>query len=354
MEEIVRRREQIERAGLGWSVVESVPVHEDIRQAKGDAERYLANYGETLRNLARCGIRVVCYNFMPLLDWTRTQLGVKLADGAETSRFDAVDCALFDLHILKRAGAQKTIPSDIFQRAEARCGTMSPEDCAALSRTILMGLPGTVDDLTLDEFRAQLHDYAGVDSTRLRENHARFLRELTPIAEKCGIALAIHPDDPPFPILGLPRIASTGDDLAKILAAVDSPSNGITFCTGSLGANALNDIPALFRQVGARVHFIHLRNVQREVDGSFFEAEHLEGSVDMPAVMQAILEESERRASHGDFMPIPFRPDHGHRMLGDLEQGFYPGYSAIGRLRGLAELRGVERGLRHRAGRGHQ
>jgi len=351
VEEIRKTKEEIKRAGLRWSVVESVPVHEDIKQAKGDAERYLANYTHSLRNLAACGIKVVCYNFMPLLDWTRTDLAWLLPDGAEALRFDAVDAAVFDLHILKRAGAEKSHAPDVIARAAKRHQQLSAAQIENLQRTILLGLPGTVDDLTLEEFLGALANYQGFDSHRLRDNHTAFLRHVVPVAEECGVSLCIHPDDPPFSIFGLPRIASTADDLKAILATVDSPANGITFCTGSLGAHPENDLPAIFRQVGHRVHFLHLRNVGREADGSFYEAEHLGGSTDMAEVMFAIIEELDRRAARGDTTPLPMRPDHGHRMLGDLQHKFYAGYSAIGRLRGLAELRGLELGLRHGRGR---
>lgn len=346
VEDIRRCREEIGRAGLRWSVVESVPVHEDIKQAKGDCERYLANYAQSLRNLAAGGIKTVCYNFMPLLDWTRTNLAWILPDGAEALRFDAVDAAVFDLHILNRDGAEKSHSAEIVARAAKRHQEFSDERREALMRTILLGLPGTVEDLTLEEFRTALNQYKDIDSALLHENHAAFLRSVVPIAEECGVSLCIHPDDPPFPIFGLPRIASTGPNLDAILAAVDSPANGITFCTGSLGAHPANDLPAIFRRVGHRVHFLHLRNVRREADGSFYEAEHLGGSTDMAAVMLAIIEELDRRAGSGKSAPLPMRPDHGHRMLGDLNHSFYAGYSAIGRLRGLAELRGLELGIR--------
>jgi mannonate dehydratase len=347
IEDIRRIKAQIEQAGLRWSVVESIPVHEDIKQAKGDRERYLANYAQSLRNLAACGIHVVCYNFMPLLDWTRTHLDWLLPDGSEALRFDAVDAAVFDLYILKREKAEAGYSPEILARAAERRATLSATEYDALTRTILLGLPGTVDDLTLDEFRAKLAEYRSIDSARLRENHAAFLRYIIPVAEECGSSLCIHPDDPPFSIFGLPRIASTSGDLDAILAAVDSPANGITFCTGSLGAHPENDLPAIFRRVGHRVHFLHLRNVRREADGSFFEADHLDGSTDMAAVMRAVIDELDRRAAAGNSARLPMRPDHGHRMLNDLNQSFYAGYSAIGRLRGLAELRGLEQGIRH-------
>jgi mannonate dehydratase len=345
-DEIRRRREEIEAGGLRWSVVESVPVHEEIKQSAGDCSRYLANYAESLRNLAAEGIRIVCYNFMPLLDWTRTQTAWVLPDGAEALRFDAVDAAVFDLHILRREGAAADYSPELRARADQRSRQLSAEERDQLMRTILLGLPGTVKDLGLDEFRAALAPYRKIDSARLRGNHAAFLRHVVPVAEECGVSLCIHPDDPPFPIFGLPRIAGTADDLAAVLAAADSPANGITFCAGSLGAHPANDLPSMFRRFGRRIHFLHLRNVRREPDGSFYEAAHLDGSTDMAALMEAVIDELDRRAAEGATTRLPMRPDHGHRMLGDLDHTFYAGYSAIGRLRGLAELRGLELGLR--------
>ncbi len=347
VEEIRRRKEEIEHAGLRWSVVESVPVHEDIKQAKGRCDEYLANYARSLRYLAACGVRIVCYNFMPLLDWTRTETAWRLPGGEEALRFDAVNAAVFDLHILKRANAETDYSPEMRAYAAERFNELALEQREQLTRTILLGLPGTVENLTIEKFRDALAQYDEIDSVQLRENHTAFLRQIVPVAEECGIRLCIHPDDPPFSIFGLPRIAGTATDLAAVWTAVASPANGITFCTGSLGAHPDNDLPALFRQIAPRVHFLHLRNVQREPDGSFFEAEHLGGSTDMAAVMHAVIEELDRRATAGIKEPLPMRPDHGHRMLGDLKREFYPGYSAIGRLRGLAELRGLERGIRH-------
>ena len=347
IEDIRRIKEKIEQAGLRWSVVESIPVHEDIKQAKGDRERYLANYAQSLRNLAACGIHVICYNFMPLLDWTRTHLDWLLPDGSEALRFDAVDAAVFDLYILKRDQAEAGYSPEILAKAATRRDQLSGAETDALTRTILLGLPGTVDDLTLDEFRAKLAEYRSIDSARLRENHTAFLRAIVPVAEECGSSLCIHPDDPPFSIFGLPRIASTSSDLDAILASADSPANGITFCSGSLGAHPANDLPAIFRRVASRVHFLHLRNVRREADGSFFEADHLDGSTNMAALMRAVVDELDRRTAAGISGQLPMRPDHGHRMLNDLNQSFYAGYSAVGRLRGLAELRGLELGIRH-------
>lgn len=354
MEEIQKRKEEIERHGLRWSVVESVPVHEDIKQARGQVDVYLKNYAQTLRHLAAGGIKIVCYNFMPLLDWTRTQVDWKLPDGAEALRFDAVDAAVFDLFILKRAAAESAHTAEQIARAKERHQKLTAEESARLTRTILLGLPGTVDDLNLEQFRVALAQYDKINSAQLQQNHAAFLRYVVPVAEECGVLLCIHPDDPPFSIFGLPRIASTESDLATILASYESPANGLTFCTGSLGAHPANDLPAMFRRFGPRVHFLHLRNVRRETDGSFHEAEHLGGSTDMAGMMHAITEELDRRTALGDTQPLPMRPDHGHRMLGDLQQTFYAGYSAIGRLRGLAELRGLERGIRFMKGIQHE
>ena len=350
--EAIRARQEILRAaGLVWSVVESVPVHEDIKLARPNAERYIRNYIASLENLAACGQKNVCYNFMALTDWTRTVLDARWPDGSESSRYDAIDAAAFDLFILKRPEAQTEIPAGIRTLAKARFEAMDPARAAAVSKVILMGLPGTVDDLSLEDFRAGLQTYAGLGVEGLRQRLFDFLRQIIPVAERLGMKMAIHPDDPPFPIFGLPRVASCEADLKNIIEAIDSPSNGITFCTGSLGASAANDLPGIIQRLGHRVHFIHLRNVARDEHGGFAEAAHLDGSVDMPAVMQALLEELSRRASNGNFERVPMRPDHGLRMIDDLtKQGFYPGYSTIGRLRGLAELRGLELGLRHSLG----
>ncbi len=344
--EIQERKDMIERAGLTWSVVESVPVHEAIKQALPNASVYLENYAQSLHNLAQCGIRSVCYNFMPLLDWTRTNLAWILPNGAEALRFDIVDAALFDLLILKRPQAANEWSADVISRAEERFKTSSDAQKNEITRTILLGLPGTVDDMTVEEFQVRLNEYREIDSDKLRANLGRFLSHVIPVAAECGVVMAIHPDDPPFPIFGLPRVASTLSDFEKLLALVDLPANGITFCTGSLGAHPKNDLPEMFRRLAQRVHFLHLRNVKREADGSFFEDDHLAGSTDMAAVMCEIVKHLGKREP-----PLPMRPDHGHRMLGDLEKTFYGGYSAIGRLKGLAELRGLEVGIQHVLGK---
>lgn len=353
--EAIRRRQEILReAGLSWSVVESVPIHEDIKLARPGAEKYIRNYITSLENLAACGQKVVCYNFMALTDWTRTVLDAKWDDGSESSRYDAVDAAAFDLFILKRPEATKDIPARIQKVAAERFASMDQAAKDALSKVILMGLPGTVDDLSLEDFRAGLRTYADLGTEGLRQRLFGFLRQIIPVAEKHGILMAIHPDDPPFPIFGLPRVVSTEADLKALVEAVDSPSNGITFCTGSLGGNKANDLPGIVRRLGHRIHFIHLRNVRRDEFDGFAEVLHLDStplSVDMPAVMGALVDELSRRAALGNVTEVPMRPDHGLRMVDDLSKtGFYPGYSTIGRLRGLAELRGLEQGIRFARG----
>lgn len=342
--EIQNRKAEIEAAGMRWSVVESVPVHEEIKRQTGAWEHWLDNYGKSLRTLGRNGIDTVCYNFMAVTDWTRTQLTMPTATGALALRFDRTELACFDLHILKRPGADRDHPDDVCTRAEELFASMKPEEVQRLTRTILLGLPGTVEDLTLDEFRARLAWYEGWTSDRLRESLFAFLGAVVPIAEEAGVKLAIHPDDPPFPMFGLPRVACTESDLQALTDAVPSPSNGITFCTGSLGARADNDLVGILNRLGDRIHFLHLRNVLREADGSFFEDDHLQGSTDMAAVVRAAIELSDRTGRS-----LPMRPDHGHVIEGDDRfDRSYPGYSFVGRLRGLAELRGLELGLRSR------
>lgn len=346
VDEIARRKAEIEAAGLRWSVVESVPVHEDIKRHTGDCAMYLDRYAQSLRNLAACGLRVVCYNFMAITDWTRTDVDFRMPDGSEALRFDALELCAFDVLELKRPNAARAYNAATLEAAERRWASLAPDRRERVIRTTLMGLPGTVEDLTVEQFRDRLAEYADIDAERLRAHHAAFLRHVVPVAESLGMRLAIHPDDPPFPIFGLPRIAGDEDGLRRIVEAVDSPANGITFCTGSLGANARNDCAGILRRLGDRIHFLHLRNVRREADGSFFEDDHLAGSTDMPAVMSEAIDLMARRGES-----LPMRPDHGHRMLDDLKKdGFYLGYSAVGRLRGLAELRGLELGIRR--GRG--
>lgn len=351
IDEIRKRQDEIAAGGLVWDVVESVPVSEDIKTQKGDWRTHVANWQETLRRLSACGIRTVCYNFMPVLDWTRTDLRWDTRHGAKAMRFDLVDFAAFDIHILKRPEAKADYPGWLVEDAARRHAEMPGERIAALGRNIGAGLPGSADGYTLDQLLEKLRSYQGVDRARLQSNLVDFLAEVTPVAEDVGINICAHGDDPPWPLLGLPRILSTEADYAHMLSQVDSRANGVTLCTGSLGARADNDLPFIARRFADRIHFVHLRNVTRDTDTvpcSFFEDEHLEGGTDMIAVIAALLEEEKRRREQGrEDHRIPMRPDHGQEILDDLTRGAQPGYPAIGRLKGLAELRGIERTLLH-------
>lgn len=345
--EIKARQALLAEKGLVWSVVESIPVHESIKTQRGDYQRYIANYQQSLRNLAACGVDTVCYNFMPVLDWTRTDLAWALPDGARALRFDAVAFAAFELHILQRPGAGETYSAAEQQAAADYFHAMSDEAKTTLTRNIIAGLPGAEEGYTLDQFRAQLAQYEGIDKARLREHMAAFLRAIVPVAEEVGIKLAVHPDDPPRPILGLPRIVSTQEDMQWLKETVDSLHNGFCFCTGSYGVRADNDLVTMAETYADRINFVHLRATRREDNpASFHEAPHLGGDVDMVAVINVILAEEQRRRHAGVSRAIPMRPDHGHQMLDDLQKKTNPGYSAIGRLKGLAELRGVELALR--------
>ncbi len=351
IDEIRKRQAEIAAGGLVWDVVESVPVSEDIKTQKGDWRSHLANWQETLRRLSACGIRTVCYNFMPVLDWTRTDLRWETRHGAKAMRFDLVDFVAFDIHILKRPEAATDYPDWLIEDAAKRFAAMTDDKIAALGRNIGAGLPGSADGYTLDQLLEKLRAYQGIDRARLQANLVDFLSEVTPVAEEVGINICAHGDDPPWPLLGLPRILSTEADYAHMLSKVDSRANGVTLCTGSLGARADNDLPMIARRFAERIHFVHLRNVTRDTDTvpcSFFEDEHLEGGTDMVAVIAALLAEEKRRREQGrEDHRIPMRPDHGQEILDDLTRGAQPGYPAIGRLKGLAELRGIERTLLH-------
>ena len=346
-EEILKRKALIEAKGLTWSVVESVPVHEEIKTQTGNFQLWIDNYKQTLRNLAECGIDTVCYNFMPVLDWTRTDLEYEMADGSKALRFDQIAFAAFELHILKRPGAEQDYTAEEQSQALDYFHNMSEADVAKLTSNIIAGLPGAEEGYTLQEFQAQLDRYAGIDKDKLRQHMAHFLKELMPICEANGLKMAVHPDDPPRPILGLPRIVSTIEDIDWLTTEVPSQMNGITMCTGSYGVRGDNDLVNMIKKHGDRVYFTHLRSTQREENQmSFHEAAHLEGDVDMYNVVMAILEEEQRREKSGNNRLIPMRPDHGHQMLDDLKKKTNPGYSAIGRLKGLAEVRGLELALK--------
>jgi mannonate dehydratase len=347
IDEIKKRQAILAEKRLVWSVVESVPIHESIKTQTGDFERHIANYQQSLRNLGACGIDTVCYNFMPILDWTRTDLAYPMPDGSRALRFDNIAFAAFELHILKRPGAIKEYNKEEQQQAAAYFTKMSQADIEKLTANIIAGLPGAEEGYTLEQFLAQLARYDGIDKAKLREHMAYFLKAVVPVAQEAGIVLAVHPDDPPRPILGLPRIVSTIEDMQWLKDTVDSINNGFCMCTGSYGVRADNNLVKMAETFADRIHFVHLRATKREQDPkSFHEADHLDGDVDMVGVVKAILTEEHRRGKAGNHRAIPMRPDHGHQMLDDLKKKTNPGYSAIGRLRGLAEVRGVERAIK--------
>lgn len=343
---INERKEIIENVGLTWSVVESVPIHEDIKTQSGNFQTYIDNYSQTLSNLGKCGIDTVCYNFMPVLDWTRTNLNYEVEDGSKALRFDATAFTVFEVFLLKRPGSEENYTLEQLMNAKSMFEQMTEGDTELLIKNIIAGLPGAEEGYTLEEFNAILATYNNVGATELKRHLFSFLGQIIPAAEKAGILMCIHPDDPPFPILGLPRVVSTEQDILDLYKAVDSPNNGLTFCTGSFGVRADNDLPGMAERLGSRIHFIHLRSTQRDALGNFHEANHLEGDVDMYGVMKALVVEQKRRVADGrKDLRMPMRPDHGHQMLDDLHKKTNPGYSGIGRLRGLAELRGLELGI---------
>ncbi|MDB4918200.1 mannonate dehydratase [Mucilaginibacter sp.] len=347
LDEIETRKNIILAAGLTWSVVESVNIHESIKTASARRDEYIEKYITTLKNLYKANIKTVCYNFMPVLDWTRTDIDYRLPNGASALRFHAPALAAFDLYILEREAAFDEFNENQQKAAKNYLDSIDDDAKKALVKNVMAGLPGTDKVLTIDEFKSHLEKYKDVDAATLKQNLAYFLRAIIPWAEELGIKMCIHPDDPPFPIFGLPRVISTEADLEFVVNAAPSDSNGLTFCTGSLGARADNDLPGIIDRLGKHIHFLHLRNVQREADGSFYEANHLGGSSDMYAVMKSVILEQKRRADSGrEDVAIPMRPDHGHKLLDDFRYNTFPGYSAIGRLKGLAELRGLEMGIK--------